>query len=181
MAEDTQDRKGLEAALIAVHRRNIGRSPTANFGRMIPGYRQSSYSCDGDVGGPLAPGESEPNSEPGVGPLDWSNADSLFADDWMGLNWKPPRRLAAVPPTVPASDGLYRIWNSDSDDCLHYIGMSSNLKSRLQTHRRERDGKSYYSYAQLDNHDALHKRQEVETELIGAHWLECERAPTDQF
>ena len=38
VARDEQDRKGLEAALIAVHRREVGQSPTANFARIIEGY-----------------------------------------------------------------------------------------------------------------------------------------------
>lgn len=181
VAADKQDRKGLEAALIAAHRRDVGTSPTANFGRIIHGYRQSSYSRDGNVGGRLREDESEPNTKPGVGPLNWSNHESLFADDWMGLNWSAPKRLQNVSARTPESDGLYRLWNEELADCLHYIGESSNLRSRLRTHRRERDDRLYYSYARLDNHDALHKRQEVETELIGAHWLECERAPASQW
>lgn len=38
-AEDEQHRKGIEAALIALHRRKTARSPTANFGRIIDGYK----------------------------------------------------------------------------------------------------------------------------------------------
>ncbi|QFU84257.1 hypothetical protein [Natronorubrum aibiense] len=53
LTDDAQDRKGLEAACIALARREMGESPTANFGRIIPGYSQSSYRSDGYVGGPL--------------------------------------------------------------------------------------------------------------------------------
>lgn len=36
---DEQHRKGLEKVLIALHRRETNRSQTANFGRIIDGYR----------------------------------------------------------------------------------------------------------------------------------------------
>ncbi len=71
-AEDEQHRKGIEAALIALHRRETNRSPTANFGRIIDGYKQSSYSYDDPAykGGRLESGEDEPNSASGVEPPD---------------------------------------------------------------------------------------------------------------
>jgi hypothetical protein len=72
-AENAQHWKGLEAALIAVHRRETGESPTANFGRIIDGYEQSSYSKDSVRGGPLGTDKSEPNAKPGIGPLPWEN------------------------------------------------------------------------------------------------------------
>src|SRR5262249_47027435 len=38
----TQWRKGLEALAVALHRQELGHSPTINFGRMPKGYRRSS-------------------------------------------------------------------------------------------------------------------------------------------
>jgi len=42
-----QRRKAIEEALIAVYRRETGANTTANFGRMIEGYKRSSRSSDG--------------------------------------------------------------------------------------------------------------------------------------
>ncbi|ADB60295.1 hypothetical protein Htur_1407 [Haloterrigena turkmenica DSM 5511] len=51
LATHNQDWKGLEEALITTARREMGESPTANFGRIISGYSQSGYRSDGYVGG----------------------------------------------------------------------------------------------------------------------------------
>lgn len=180
-AEDKQARKAFEDALIAVYRREMGESPTANFGRIIDGYRQSTYRSGEERGGPLEPGETEFNTEDGVGPLDWSRSDDVLSEDWMGLLWSSPRPLADADASIPTDDGLYRIWREDEAPPLEYIGQSSNLKSRLYRHRRNRDEALLFSYSELEEHDAQHKREEVETELIGVHWLEVGESPRDQF
>lgn len=180
-AADKQARKAFEAALIAVYRREVGESPTANFGRMIEGYEQSSYRSDGIRGGPLAPGETESNTEGGVGPLDWRPRDDVVAADWMGLDWSAPQVLDSADSLIPETDGLYRIWRDDAAPPLEYIGQSSNLRSRLYRHRRNRDAELLFTYSILDRHDAQHKRAEVETELIGAHWLAVGASPRRQF
>lgn len=61
---DSQQRKAIKTALIALHRLEHEQSPKANFGRTIPGYRQSSFRREGVLGGPLVEDEPEPNPEP---------------------------------------------------------------------------------------------------------------------
>jgi len=60
--EDEQHRKGIEAALIALRRRETNRSPTANLGRIIDSYKQSSYSQSSPAfrGGRLESGGTNP-------------------------------------------------------------------------------------------------------------------------
>ncbi len=181
LAEDKQSRKAFEDALIAVYRREAGQSPTANFGRIIDGYRQSTHRRGGERGGPLGANETEPNTEVGVGPLDWSQSGGVLSSDWMGLSWSAPRPLANADTSIPTNEGLYRIWREGEAPPLTYIGQSANLKSRLYQHRRERDDSLLFSYSELDEHDAQHKRVEVETELIGVHWLEVRESPKEQF
>ncbi|MDB2276653.1 GIY-YIG nuclease family protein, partial [Halorubrum ezzemoulense] len=75
-AEDDQHRKGIETALIALHRRETNQSPTSNFGRIIEGYKQSSYSYNEPAykGGRLDDGEAETNAEESVEPTEWKNS-----------------------------------------------------------------------------------------------------------
>ncbi|WP_227376264.1 GIY-YIG nuclease family protein [Haladaptatus halobius] len=181
LAANIQARKAIEAALIAVHRRDHGRSPTANFARIIPGYKQSSYRKNGLVGGRLTDDGIEPNADPGIGPLDWNQFTNLTADDWMGVKWSEPTPLAEASKQIPKVSGVYRLWKSGHSQPLEYIGESKNLRNRLYRHRRTRDKNLLYSFASLSRLDAKHKREEVETDLLGAHWLACEAAPTDQF
>lgn len=180
-AVDDQHRKGLEAACIAIHRRETGTSPVANFGRIISGYEQSSYSKDGHRGGSLANGETEPNAAPGTGPLTWTSWTDTHADDWLGLDWTTPEPLGEAYQQVPTQPGVYRLWDPEAD-VLEYIGESKTLRDRLYRHRRNRDGRLRFSFAPLeDAGDAAHRRKEIETDLIGAHFLACGTAPLDQF
>ena len=175
-----QSRKSAEAALIASYRRAEGESPTGAFSRIIPGYKMSSYSRDEERGRPLREHESEPYAESGIPPLDWEISDDPIAPDWMGLDWSQPRPLAEVSSSIPAVDGVYRIWRSDVSTPLEYIGESANLRSRLRTHSRNRSDDLLYAYAAPKSIDAKHKRLEAETDLIGAHWLEVGESPADQ-
>lgn len=111
-AENIRQRKGLEAALIAVYQREIGDSPTANFGRIISGYQQSSYSKDEIRGGPSDPHASEANAEPGVEPLSWEHTDDVTTRNWMGLDWSDPFRLRERGDIAQPATGLYRIWRN---------------------------------------------------------------------
>lgn len=182
-SDDSQWRKGAEAALIAVHRASAGQSPVANFGRMLDGYTQSGYSYhdDPDRGGELADGAApDPHTEPGVGPLDWSEWRGNPVDGWLGLSWSPYAALSD-PGDPPRGPGLYALWSRDQRG-LEYVGQSSNVRRRLRDHARER-GPMRVSHAALDSStfDARHRREEVETELIGAHVLQHGMPPADQF
>ena len=178
--DQRQRRLSIEEALIAVYRRESGENTTANFGRIIEGYKRSSQRAGGFTGGKLAPGETEPNTAPGVGPLPWTDADKPTSRSWMGLDWTAPEPLANAY-GLPSDSGVYRIWDPEESEPLEYIGQSGNLKSRLYRHRRNRDEALVFSYAVVDDVDEKHKREQVETDLIGAHWLATEAAPRDQF
>ncbi len=83
--EDEQQRKGLETTFITLHRHATDRSPTANFGRITDGYKQSSYSYSDPPfkGGLLAEGDEEPNAERGIEPPSWHQ-------------WKTPRARGPI-------------------------------------------------------------------------------------
>jgi hypothetical protein len=182
-AADDRQRKGTEAALVAVHRASTGQSPVANFGRMLDGYTQSGYSYDDDPArGGRRPADAapDPHTAPGADPLDWRVWDADLLDGWLGLDWPPARGLAALD-DVPAAPGLYALWARDQRG-LTYVGQSSDLSRRLRTHARDR-GPMRVAYVALpaSTFDAQHRRAEVETELIGAHVLQYGAPPTDQF
>ena len=180
MATHKQSRKSIEDALIALHRREVGASPIANFARIVPGYRQSSYRKGGLVGGPLAEGETESHAEPGIEPPSWEEAEKLTSDSWMGLEWTSPAPLSEAF-DLPSETGVYRLWNPGAVPPLEYIGETANLKSRLYAHRRDRSANLRFSYAEFPALNAKHKREEIESDLLGAHWLASEQSPRDQY
>ncbi len=184
-ADSEQDRKGTEEALIALHRRETRRSPTANFGRMLDGYKQSCYSYNDPAykGGPLDSDEVEPNCVSGIEPPEWQNWKKTTSPTWMGLNWSEPYELQERLDANPPKNGLYRIWYEDCPDgpALAYIGESSNIASRLYNHEQTFGEDAYFTYAEGVHLDAPHKRSEVETDLIGAHYLAENDVPLAQF
>jgi predicted GIY-YIG superfamily endonuclease len=182
-ADEEQHRKGIEKALIALHRRKTGQSPAANFGRIIDGYKQSSYSYNEPAykGGLLEPGEEEPNSASGVGLLDWRNWQNPFTRDWMGLAWSEPYRLAERLDADPPDTGVYRIWYEGQESTVAYIGESSNISSRLNNHEQTFGEDALFAYAKRSDLDASHKRKEIETDCIGAYYLAVGEAPLAQF
>ena len=182
-AKDDQHRKGLETALIALHRRATDRSPTANFGRIISGYKQSSYSYSDPPfkGGILEANDEEPNAVCGIEPPTWQNWESPRAPEWMGLDWSDPCRLEDRLAATPPNNGLYRIWYADSDAPLAYIGESSAIPSRLYTHEKTFGGQALFAYVERIDLDAAHKRKEIETDLLGAYYLAIGETPPAQF
>lgn len=181
IAEDDQQRKGIEAALIARHRREIERSPIANFGRIIEGYEQSSYSKDARRGGQLSPDETEPNAAEGIGPTEWRNAEDVIDREWMSLRWSEPSRLTDRLDASPPRNGIYRIWYEGETPPLAYIGESSDVPSRLYAHEQTFGEDALFATVDRPDLDARHKRQEIETELIGAHYFAHDRTPLTQF
>ena len=182
-AEDDQHRKGIEAALIALHRRETNRSPTANFGRIIDGYKQSSYSQSDPAyrGGLLESDEEEPNTASGVEPPDWQNRKEPLARNWMSLNWSKPYRLKERLDANPPDTGIYRIWYEEQDSTLAYIGESSDISSRLYSHEQTFGEDAFFSYAERSDLDASHKRKEIEADCIGSYYIAVGEAPLAQF
>lgn len=157
--ENTRKRRSMEAALIALYRREKEESPTCNFGK---------------------------RATDSISPLDWVDVCEVSSDSWMGLEWTEPERLGDLLPntplddSVPAQPGVYRLWWSEDVPPLAKIGEAFRLRRRLHEHRRSKDGNLLFSYARICKKDGgyeSHKRKEIETELLGAHRIACGEAP----
>ncbi len=113
--DQRQRRLSIEEALIAVYRRESGESTTANFGRIMNGYKRSSRLAGGFTGGALGDEEAELNSAPGIGPLPWTDADEPTNRSWMGPYWTAPEPLANAY-GLPTDPGVYRIWDTEDPE-----------------------------------------------------------------
>ena len=180
LATDSQHRKGIEDALIALHRRETGTNLIGNFGRMPPGFSKSKRRSSGERGS-RSDDDTLRSFRRGVDPLSWKNAEDAIAPDWMGLDWSDPRPLEDALNDIPDTGGVYRIWDDDWYPPLEYIGESTSLKRRLRKHRRNRDGNLLFSFATLPELDEKFQLSQVESELLGAHWLAYELSPRDQY
>jgi hypothetical protein len=67
---------------------------------------------------------------------------------------------------------VYRIWYEGHESTLAYIGESSNIASRLYNHEQTFGENALFAYAERSDLDASHKREEIETDIIGAYYLE---------
>ncbi|MBX0297068.1 GIY-YIG nuclease family protein [Haloarcula nitratireducens] len=99
-ATDKQQRKAIEDALIALHRRETRTNLIGNFGRMPPGYSKSKQRSAGIRGNRTD--ANQRSFQDGIDPLTWENPDGLTDADWMGLSWSTPTRLSELDSTVPA-------------------------------------------------------------------------------
>ncbi|WP_303703863.1 GIY-YIG nuclease family protein [Haloquadratum walsbyi] len=178
-AENDYQRKAIEDALIAVHRRETETNLVGNFGRMPPGYEKSTQRSGGARGGQSD--EAERNYREGINPLPWENPEAVIADDWMGLSWSEPLELESTVGEIPNYGGVYRLWEPETASPLRYLGETVHLSNRLESHRRAYEEELFVSYAPLTEYVQKFQLQQVETELLGAHWLACQQAPQDQY
>jgi hypothetical protein len=190
---DTPWRKGLEAVAVARHHQQYGRSPTANFGRVPPGYLMSSGNNARLVaagkrlrGGVCAePTDAHLPGQPPLGPLD---ADTRSAR-WGGHAWSAwlplaPETIAALAP----QDGLYRILGREG--IIVYVG-EGRLRTRLATHAgklvtpsgqaRAFQEAAPLRFSTVTGQWFRHQRLELETDLIAACVLTDRQPPRAQF
>ena len=176
-------REGLEDALVALHRREIGHSPTCFQGRMIPGYEDWDlrFGTEGVTA----------DATEGPEPLDWESNESPTADDWMGMDWTKPRPLSEINEVdLPADFGVYRTWYQNrpvdfDSNPLAYIG-EGDLINRLveddDSRLVENGSHVLFSIAECPpGVDSTRKRKEIETELIGAHQYVLGHPPLGQY
>ena len=185
------ERKALEATAITLHRMESGRSPTANFGRVPPGYRISTGNNTRLVargrrirGGPdpqatitadSAPVAGQPGRDPAS--ADWMN--------WAWTSWAPISEACKLATCV----GIYRL-RSTEDTGLTYVGQgivasrlrSHQAKAHMQSHRQNSyfSGDMTASWVPLPG-TAILNILEHENDLIAAHVLMTGQAPTAQF
>jgi hypothetical protein len=189
-------RKALEAFVISDHRQKFQRSPTINFGRMPVGWRKSSgvsakLKSEGKElrGGRCS--EATPQHSPGIAPVGGFDTQ-IGSTLWCGHEWTEWCRMSDMPAEVSrARTGLYRI-RGDQSPALIYIGQGKVL-SRLGMHHKDAmsretvKGRALASGGVLEASWVLNsdwssvQLEELENDLIAAHYLATGEAPVAQF
>lgn len=190
-------RKAIEALVISDHRQTFQCSPTINFSRMPRGWKKSSgvstkLKREGkeERGGRCS--EITSHHMPGIAPV--GNLDlEIGANDWCGHNWSrwcPLDQLSNH--LAEPTNGLYRIRGDKATERLVYIGQGS-VRSRLGMHFKEATaaktdkGKALALGGRLEVSWVLNRdwsavqREELENDLIAAHYLSTGEAPIAQF
>jgi hypothetical protein len=180
VAANRRYRRSLEAALVAVCRRETGHTPGAMLNR--------SPVRDSDDEGvdPVSRSSSLSRSPP-----DWKSWRSPTSRQWMGFNWTRPRPLARRGDVGTAETCAVRVWaDDDSGDAwgqrLIKLGTTESLKGRLFSLESTYGEKTMFSVAPIDSLSPdstarLRVLEEVRYDLIGAHHLATGGPPSDQF
>jgi hypothetical protein len=185
------ERKGLEATAITLYRLQYRRSPSANFGGMPAGYRNSTGNnahlvATGrrlrggpDPQAPLMADSAPVAGEPGADPQ---------AADWMSWPWSPWTPVLAAA-RLATGVGLYRL-RCDGIAGLVYLGQG-RAGARIRTHLAKAarqghrqalhfSGDLAASWVALPGM-ATRNLLEHENDLIAAHVLSTGHVPTAQF
>lgn len=183
IAEKKKHRKGIEAQLIAIYRREGQTDLTANFGKFLSGYKSSTMSRKGIKGDKIEDYEGEHKIQQ-IESVDWTNIEDITCSDWAGLDWSETHRMEERKQVdIPDDPGHYKIWHSEKAPPLAYIGQSKNVKNRIYSHHTsgEYEDEALFSFAIDKNSPNRAKRLAIETDLIGIYYYVEDEPPTKQF
>lgn len=184
VAANRRHRLSLEAALVAVCRRETGRTPFVMLNRNpieeVPQH-----------GGDEGFERSVPSRDESYRTPNWNAWRSVTSTEWMGLDWTDPRPLAERVSVAGLGTCAFRVWESQEetnewDRMLNAVGTTESLPSRLFTLQREYGPETVFSVAELpelstDDVERSRELHEVRYDLIGAHYLAAGEPPLDQY
>ena len=174
---DVPIRKGVEYLAIALHRQRFKRSPRANFGRMVAGWRASSSNTAQLVarglryrGGPtsLADESHLPSLAP-LGPLE--PGGSPHSLQWGRYSWSPWCHITVADPGKV--QGIYRLRRDEYE--LLFIGQGQ-IADRLTGYKKLDVECSWVSGAWF-----YHQQLEIICDLVATYLLTCAALPPAQF
>ncbi|MFB6300556.1 MAG: hypothetical protein ABEH65_09880 [Halobacteriales archaeon] len=153
-------RRGLVAALIAIHRLATDRWPWP-VARADPS-RMVSDRLPPDL-------------------RSWRQWDRPRSSEWLGFDWTPPRQLGTIMDTTVPEAGLFRTWRpAEVEGSLRYVGIGD--PQMLHRHRSVDGDDARFSITSLNGvTDASEASSGIWMELIGAHHLAVGHPPFRQF
>jgi hypothetical protein len=183
IATNRRHRRAIEAALIAVCRREIGWTPSVQLNR-APLTAKSENSDTRTI--------VEKRSEAASYPVpDWTGWRAPTDPNWMGLDWTSPRSLAERDSVELPDACAFRVW-TPQEDTPHWdrtitrVGTTETPSSRLFSLESTYGPESIFAIAGLpelsaDSRARSRERSEVRYDLVGAHYLTAGQPPRDQF
>ncbi len=182
IAANKRHRRSLEAALVAVCRRESGRTPDVMLNRCP--------DLDSTAGGTSQTPDRRWNNQ-GYQVPDWKSWHTTTDSHWMGLDWTEPRPLSERDRVKEVSTCVYRVWEGQSglsewERVLTSIGTSETPTSRLFNLEKEYGSQAVFSLVEPagvspDNVERQRQFSEIRYDLIGAHYIATGQPPTDQY
>lgn len=180
VASAKRHRRSIEATLVAVCRRETGKSPDVMLNREPV---EEELSGEGMVASALP--ESRSYKVPS-----WKRWRTVTSDNWLGLNWTHSRSLSNRTSVETHSTCAFRVWEPcEGGDCqqrLSQLGTTGTVRTRLFNLTNKYGSEANFSIAELpslSSEDVARSREleEVRYDLLGAHYLATGQSPTDQF
>ncbi|MDD4126521.1 MAG: hypothetical protein PHV39_02395 [Methanomicrobium sp.] len=173
-----QMREGYESYLLWMYRLEKGESTLSNFGRFHQDYFKSSNRKSKRRGGKCPNGKINLSGGNSLPPL--KQKGNPLENDWMDLNWEEKillsRGCGRQYENIP---GLYKIISNEE---VVYIGQSSSLNSRINSHTSKNWGeKPEVSVSLMDKEIRDYQLHEWENDLIGGYFSDYQRPPKYQF
>jgi len=177
-------RLATEATLVAVARREMGRTPAVMLNREPLINRSIAYQESYD-------GDNYPLQDQSYIIPSWQHWRATTSTDWLGYDWTTPRPLADRTEIRNSNGCAIRVWNEQSTatawgQVLDVVGTTDAIQSRLFTLENKYSPDTMFSIAklpELSEDDITRSREfeEVRYDLIGAQYLAAGHPPRDQF
>lgn len=181
-AADRRHRLALEAALVAVHRRETGQTPSLMLNRSLPIDRIRRKGTLDQVFKVADESFAVP---------DWRSSRTVTDPNWMGLEWTDARPLTERGEIDEFGPSVVRVWRPQGnvnkwERELSLVGTTEAPRNRLFNLHREYGDRYLFSVAELNelsSDDIARSREmeEIRYDLVGAHYLVTGRPPIDQF
>jgi hypothetical protein len=173
-------RRALEAALVAVYRREMGRTPDVMLNRN-PLTERPDTATD-----PVRFATNRSLDAP-----DWHVWRKVTDPNWMGFGWTQPLPLEDRGQITDVGECLVRVWEpqdetNEWDHRLTFVGRSQTPVGRLFNLQRQYGGDSMFSIAEISGPSAnaqnrSRQLKEAHYDLTGAHYLATGHPPRDQY
>ncbi|OAQ51176.1 hypothetical protein HTG_17690 [Natrinema mahii] len=150
--------RAIAAAHISLYKVATGQTPTANFSR----YNSETLQED-----PFT--------------LNWDDLAKVDSENWLGMDWKGPYKKTqdfGLSYSYPQESGVVLTWKDD--DNITDITVTKNIDQRMGEIMSKADDDCLISYSIIDL-ESFSKRRELETYLIGAHYLSKSQVPHANF
>lgn len=177
-------RLATEATLVAVARREMGRTPDVML-------RREPLTDDAAAHKETNGGDYQLSQDRSYEVPSWRHWRDTTSTDWLGYDWTTPRPLADRSEIEASNGAAFRVWNRRSNSTgwgqvLAVVGTTDAVESRLFTLESEYGPDTTFSIAELPNlsdDDVARSREfeEVRYDLVGAQYLAAGHPPQDQF
>jgi hypothetical protein len=182
VAANKRHRLALEATLIAVSRRETGRTPSVMLNR---DPLQEEITQEGGQG------QQSSLRDKSYSVPSWRDWRAVTSLEWLGYDWTSPRPLSDRSEVESSKVCAFRVWKpqpktSEWEQVLTVVGTTESLHSRLFTLLNKYGPDMRFSITELPDlrdEDVARSRElkEARYDLVGAHYLTSGQPPEDQY